>query len=306
MGFPLAQRLVRAQVPVLLWNRTQSKVEPLVAEGAHWAATPKDLARSVAKGVTFLMLTDGLAVKKVLFGVHSFSRWAPSGSLVVNMSTIDPEESRVFAARLAERGIHYVDAPVAGSVEQVERGEAFFFVGGDEPDVVRSRPLLERMGSRAEHMGPVGSGNAAKLVNNLLTLGITALSTEALALADELHLDLGKMVEVLGAGGGQSRMLERKAPAFLARKYPPQFSTVLARKDLKLVEKVSAREGRPLKMTREARKLFDESIAQGHGEEDYASVLEATLARGRRAPVSSAPGAPAAPAEVPGSPTGSS
>jgi len=298
MGLPLAQRLVRAHVPVLLWNRTQRKVDPLVAEGARWATTPKDLARSVAKGVTFLMLSDGVAVKRVLFGLRGVTRGAPAGALVVNMSTIDPDESRTFAVRLGERGIHYIDAPVAGSVEQVVQGEAVFFVGGEEVDVARVRPLFERLGRRAEHMGPVGAGNCAKLVNNLLTIGITVLSTEALALADAFHLDPGRMVEILQAGGGQSAMLGRKAPAFIARKYPPQFTTALARKDLKLVERASAREGCVLKMTREARKLIDEAISQGHSEDDFSSVREATLLRGR--PTVTKPAAPPAalPAEA--------
>jgi 3-hydroxyisobutyrate dehydrogenase-like beta-hydroxyacid dehydrogenase len=300
MGFPLVQRLIRAQVPVLLWNRTQAKVEPLVAEGAHWARTPKDLARSVGKGVTFLMLTDGAAVKRVLFGRSGLGSGAPPGALVVNMSTIDPDESRTFAARLGERGVHYVDAPVAGSVEQVTRGEAFFLVGGEDPDFTRARPLLERMGARVEHMGPVGAGNSAKLVNNLLTVGITALSTEALALADGFHLDRARILEVLLAGGGRSVMLERKGPAFVARQYPAQFSTALARKDLKLVEKAAAREGRPLKMTREARKLLDEAIAQGHSEDDFSSVFEATLHRGRSQAPKPAEAEPSvAPAEAP-------
>lgn len=287
MGLPLAQRLVRARVPVLLWNRTRSKVDPLVAEGAHWAATPRDLARSVAKGVTFLMLTDGAAVKRVLFGVHGFARGASPGALVVNMSTIDPEESRAVAARLVERGIHYLDAPVAGSVEQAARGEAFFFVGGDAADLARARPLLDRMGHKVEHMGAVGTGNAAKLVNNLLTIGITSLSSEALTLADGFHLDPSRIVEVLQSGGGRSAMLERKAPAFLARKYPAQFTTAMARKDLKLVERAAARMRRPLRMTHEARKLLDEAIGQGHGEEDFSSVLEAAMARGPRVPSAS-------------------
>ena len=299
MGLPFSQRLVHAKLPIVVWDRTQSKVELAVADGAKWAQSPNDLARSVGKGITFVMVTDYPAVKQVLLGLKGFARGAPAGALVVNLSTIDPEESRDLSKRLGERGIHYLDSPVAGSVEQVVRGEVVFFVGGEGADVARARPLLERMGRGVEHMGPVGTGSAMKLVNNLLTIGITVLSTEALALADGFHLERSRVIEVLLAGGGNSTMLERKAPNFLSRSYPAQFTTALARKDLKLVEKASARDGRSLKMTREARKLVEDAIAQGHAEDDFSSVLEATLARGRSTVAQSAASAAAVPPAEP-------
>lgn len=281
MGLPLAQNLVRSHVPVVVYNRTRSKVEALVTAGARWAATPKDVARSASKGVIFLMLTDGAAVKKVLFGRGGLAQGAATGTIVVDLSTIDPDESRAFAARLLERGIRYMDAPVGGSIDLAAQGGVTFFVGGEVTDVARVRPLLERMGRRVEHMGPVGAGASTKLVNNLLTIGITALTTEALALADAFHLDRDRILEVLQAGGGRSSMLERKRAAFAVRQYAPQFTTALARKDLKLVEKASTREGRVLKMSHEARKLLDEAIALGHSEDDFSSVFEATLVRGQ-------------------------
>lgn len=299
MGLPMAQRLSQSGVPVVAYNRTRAKAEGLVAFGARWVTTPRDLAKSIATGVTFMILTDRKAVQTVLFGRSGFAKAAPSGALIVDMSTIDPEDSRAFAARLSERGIHYVDAPVGGSVDQAGHGELTFFVGGEGIDVARARPLLERMGQRVEPMGPVGAGTATKLVNNLLTIGITALSTEALALADGFHLDRGQILKVLQASGGRSGMLERKAAAFETRQYPAQFTTTLAKKDLKLVEKAATREGRSLRMTREARKLIDEAVAQGHGDEDFSSVFEATLARSRSGTKPNAPTGSAAPAASP-------
>jgi 3-hydroxyisobutyrate dehydrogenase-like beta-hydroxyacid dehydrogenase len=298
----MATRLARSGLPIVVYNRTQAKAEALVPAGARWVATPRDLARSIGKGITFLMLTDGKAVQRLLFGRSGYTKAAPSGALIVNMSTIDPEESRTFSTRLTELGIHYLDAPVAGSVDQVLNGEIVFFVGGDEMDVARARPLLERMGRKVEYMGPVGAGNSMKLVNNLLTIGITSLSAEALALADGLQLDRARVIQVLLEGGGRSAMLERKAPEFLSRTYPAQFTTALARKDLKLVEKAAARAGRSLKMIREARKLLEASIAQGHSEDDFGSVFEVTLGPGRPAPSGPPPAITAEEPEKPASP----
>ena len=306
MGLPLALTLRRSGVPVVGYNRTQAKVEPLVAAGGTWAISPKEVARGVSGGVVFLMLTDGKAVKKILFSRGGIVRGAKSGTLVVDLSTIDPEESRTFAAQLGEKGIHYLDAPVGGSTEMAAKGEVTFFVGGDEHDVARVRPILERMGRAVEHLGPVGAGTSMKLVNNLLTIGNTVLATEALALADGLHLERRRVLELLLAGGARSAMLERKGQSFLAGQYPAQFTTALARKDLRLAVKAGAREGRPLAMSREARKLLDEAIAQGHSEDDFSSVLGATLARGRPSPTKTttqatvlAPSVPTAPGSDP-------
>jgi 3-hydroxyisobutyrate dehydrogenase-like beta-hydroxyacid dehydrogenase len=300
MGTAMALRLSTSGLPVVAYDRTQAKAEALVGSGARWVAKPRDLAKSIGKGVTFVMVTDGKAVQSVLFGRSGYAKAAPSGALVVNTSTIDPDDSRSLAARLGERGIHYVDAPVSGSVDQVLRGELVFFVGGEEPDVARARPLLERLGRKVEHMGSVGAGNSTKLVNNALMVGIAALSAEALALADGFRLDRARVVQVLQEGGAQSVVLERKAENFVARKYPAQFMTTLAHKDLKLAEKDAAREGRSLKMTREARKLLDEAIAQGHAKDDYSSVFEAALARARSAgPHPITPVTPPGPAEPP-------
>ena len=296
MGIPMVRRLLESGMPVVVYDRTQSKAEALAANGARWVAKPRDLAKSVGKGVAFFMLTDGKAIRSVLFGRSGYARAAPPGALVVNMGTVDPDESRAFAARLAESGLHYVDAPVGGSTDLASRAELTFFVGGEASDIARVRPMLERMGRAVEVVGPVGSGAAMKLVNNLLTIGNTALATEALALAQGLGLDLPRAVQLLLASGARSTMLERKAPGFLERRYPVQFSTALARKDLRLIERASARAGRPLRMSREARRLLDEAIAQGRSEEDFSSVLEATLARGR--PAGSAP-APPAPTPTP-------
>jgi 3-hydroxyisobutyrate dehydrogenase-like beta-hydroxyacid dehydrogenase len=299
MGLPMAERLIQSGVPVVAYDRTQSKAEALAARGARWNASPRDLAKSIGKGVTFLMLTDGKAVRTVLFGRGGYARGAPAGALVVNMSTIDPDESRALAARLLERGIHYVDAPVAGSIDFAAKGEVTFFAGGELPDIARARPLLERMGRTVEYMGPVGTGNATKLVNNLLTIGITALSAEALALAEGFQLERERIIKVLLDGGGRSAMLERKTPAFLSRQYPAQFTTELARKDLKLVEKAAAREGRALRMTREARKLLEAAMAQGHAVDDFSSVFEVIMASKPTATAGPSPAEVSPPKEEP-------
>lgn len=304
MGVRMAQNLLRAGVPLTVHNRTRAKAEPLLASGAAWAERPAEVARAVPGGVVFVMVSDGRAVERVLFGRGGVAGAATPETLIVNHSTVDPEETRSFAARLAERGIRYLEAPVSGTIGPAERGELRFFVGGDAETLERARPYLERMGRGVAPLGPVGSASAMKLVNNLMVTGTVALLGEALAAGEALGLDRRTMVDQLRRAGGASVMLEGKHENLTERQYPPAFLLGLARKDLVLIEKAARRGGRATPLAREARRLYDEALAQGHDREDLSSVAEAARLRGLR-PRSPAPGesGPAStPPEGPGTP----
>ena len=299
MGVRMAQNLLRGGVPLVVYNRTRAKAEPLVASGAEWAERPSAVARAVPGGVIFLMLTDGRAVERTLFGRGGLAGAATAGTLIVDHSTIDPEESRALSTRLAERGIGFVDAPVGGSIGPAERAEVKFFVGGSDDAVARALPYLERMGRGVERLGPVGAGAAMKLVNNLMTIGTVALLAETLAAGEALGLERRRMVELLRRGGGASVMLENKHRNLAERVYRPEFLLGLARKDLSLLERAARRGGRSTPLAREARRLLEEALRQGHDREDFSSVAETARLRGLKA----RPNAPAVPVAAPASPS---
>jgi 3-hydroxyisobutyrate dehydrogenase-like beta-hydroxyacid dehydrogenase len=280
MGVPIAERLRAAGYPLVVHNRTREKAEPLVAAGAQWAFTPRDVGRAASGQVVFTSLTDGRAVEKVLFGRQGLVRGLRPNALVVDLSTIAPSESRGFSERLAVGGIRYVDAPVGGSVEAARNGRLLVFAGGTAEDVTRARPYLERFSRRIEHLGPVGSGAAMKLVNNLLTVSYLALAGEALSFSDRLGLDRSRVVELLLEGGGRSAMLEQKRRALEERRYPVQFKLRLAEKDLTLIARAAHEVGAEVRIAREVRRLLREGVRAGHGEEDFSAVFEAALARG--------------------------
>lgn len=279
MGSRMAMRLVREGIPVLAWDRTPDRGSPLAAAGARLLATPRAVGAGVGVGIVFLMLSDAAAVRSVLFGRSGLARGLKAGALAIDLSTVRPDDSRETAARLAERGIHFLDAPVGGSTDAAEAGRLLFFVGGDSAHLARARPLLERMGAGVHHLGPVGQGSAMKLVNNLITVGNVALLAEAIAFGERLGLDRARLLELLSAGGGRSAMLERKREAFLARRYGPQFRLALARKDVGLIERSGRTAGAGLELARSIRRLIDEAMRAGHAEEDFSVVLEAALAR---------------------------
>lgn len=279
MGAPIAERLRTTDHSLVVYNRTREKAEPLLAAGARWAFTPRDVGRAATAKIVFTSVSDAKALDRILFGRHGLASGLDPGAVVVDLSTISPSQSRSFSEQLSVRGVHFVDAPLGGSVEAARNGRLLVFVGGSEEDVARVRPLLERIGRRVEHLGPVGSGTSMKLVNNLLTVSYVALAAEALSMAEGLGLDRRRTIDLLLDGGGYSRLLEQKRLAFEERRYPTQFRLRLAEKDLKLIAHAAHVVGRDVRIAHEAGHLLADGVRAGLGDEDFAAVLETALAR---------------------------
>ncbi len=274
MGAAIARRLLAAGIPLVVYNRTAERARPLVEAGAARADRPVEVGRRASSGVVFVMVSDFAAVRSVLFGRGGLARGMPAGGLVVDLSTVTPDQSRTEAERLSRRGVHFLDAPVGGSTDLAAEGRLTVFAGGAAADLDRARPYFDRFAARIEPMGDVGSGTSMKLVNNLLTIGHVALAAEALSLAEGLGLGRARVTELLLAGGGRSAMLERKSRMFLERKYPVQFKLRLADKDVRLVEAAGRAAGRSTRLSREVRRLYDAAIAAGRGDEDFAAVFD--------------------------------
>ena len=280
MGGPMAGRLLSAGHSLVVYNRDRSKADPFVAAGASRAESPRELGRRASSGLVFVMVTDVRAVRALLFGRDGLARGAGPGTLVVNLSTIAPEESRGVGERLGRRGIRYLEAPVAGSLDAAKRGELVIFAGGEPVDLATARPYLERFARVIEHLGPVGAGAAMKLANNLVMVATLTADAEAIAFGEALGLDAPRVIDLLLAAGGSSRALESKREAFVRRDYAVRFKLSLADKDLRLVGETARRLGLRAPIAREAKRLADEAMAGGWAENDLSAMIEA--ARGRK------------------------
>ncbi|MCI4363338.1 MAG: NAD(P)-dependent oxidoreductase [Thermoplasmata archaeon] len=281
MGQPIAARLLASGVPLAVTSRTRARSEPLVASGAHWCESPAEVASKVGAGVVFVMVPESKDTRKVLTGRRGLLKRAQPGLLVVDLSTVSPEECRATAALLNERQVAYADCPVGGSVDAAEAGRLLVFAGGSDADLDRAQPLLLRFAQGVERMGPVGMGEATKLANNLLTLGHVALIGEALAFGEALGLDRRRLLTALAGGGGRSAMLEAKREMIERGEYAPKFRLSLALKDAKLIEKAARVANRPLLLAPPIRKAYDRASKEGRGAEDFAAVVESV----RRRPV---------------------
>ena len=265
LGQPMAINLLRAGVPLTVHNRTRAKEEPLAAEGAQRAATP---AAAVAEAeVVMLCLSDDAAVVEVLTA-------APPrpGSLVIDTSTISPATSRRLAQQLEAQGVAYLDAPVTGGTEGAKAGTLSVLVGGAAADLERARPLLEVIGRSTSHFGPVGCGQEAKAVNQVLVAGSYAAVAEALALAQRLGLPQAELVEALKHGAAGSWALEHRSHQMIENTYPLGFRLALHHKDLTIAMEAAAAQQLELPITAQVAAMETALLTAGHGDEDVSAL----------------------------------
>lgn len=267
LGAPMAARLLAAGVPLTVHTRSRAPEEPLRAAGARTAADPAAAVRGAA--VVCLCLSDDHAVRGVL--AAAAPALAP-GSLVIDFSTIAPASSAALAAELAGQGVAYLDAPVTGGTEGARAGTLSVLVGGAPEHVERARPLLELVGNRLNHFGPVGSGQQVKALNQVLVAGSYAAVAEAMALGRRLGLPLEQVREALRHGAAGSWALEHRAGHMLRDHYPLGFRLALHRKDLAIALAAAAETGLALPLSEQVAAIEDALIARGHGDDDVSAL----------------------------------
>jgi len=232
MGKPMAQNVLRAGFPLVVWNRTRVKAEDLVRAGAKLAASPRETAAQC--DVLITIVSDPPALEEVLWGAHGALDGLRAGSLLIDSSTVSPEMARRLAGGCANRHVDFLDAPVTGGTWGAEKGELVFMIGGKAEVLERAKPVLETMGKRFFLLGPNGAGQAVKLgMNLLLALEVNAFA-EALALVTATGVPAERLVEVMQSSMGRSPLLDVKAPLMLKREFPASFPLRLMHKDVRL------------------------------------------------------------------------
>ncbi|MEB3265240.1 MAG: NAD(P)-dependent oxidoreductase [Cyanobacteriota bacterium] len=286
LGTPMARRLLAAGWPLRVHNRSSAAAESLQAAGAVVAADP---AAAVAGAeLVCLCLSDDAAVRAVLLEQPGAAIGAlAAGALVIDFSTIAPATSEALAQHLAAQEVGYLDAPVTGGTEGARNGSLSVLIGGAAEDVERAWPLLELVGSRISHFGPVGSGQRVKALNQVLVAGSYAAVAEAMALGRRLGLPLEQVREALRHGAAGSWALEHRAGQMIEDHYPLGFRLALHRKDLAIALEAAAAAGLELPVCERVAAMEEALIADGHGDEDV-SVL-ARWFKDRPAPPAAAP-----------------
>jgi len=293
MGSRIAARLLDAGHEVTVWNRSPGKVAPLASRGAVAAATPAEAAARA--GVLITMLSDPQALRSVTEGQDGIAAGARPPLTVLDMSTVGPAAVAWLASALPP-GTGLLDTPVLGSLAEAESGSLVIFVGGPARLVEQVMPLLSALGS-AIHVGPSGSGAAAKLVANAALLGTLGMLGETIALAQALGLPPDAAYQVLAATPLAGQAARRRA-AIEAGEYPPRFPLTLARKDARLISESAAAAGIGLRLMAAVETWLADAEQAGFGDRDYTAMLQAIL---RGCQPRSAPAAHHAPSRTPAS-----
>jgi 3-hydroxyisobutyrate dehydrogenase len=270
MGAAMAGHLARSGRPITVWNRTAGRALQLLDLGATEAATPGAVA--AASDVIVMCVSDTPDVEAILFGSGGVSDGARAGSLVIDCSTIAPGATRDMAARLAALGVDFVDAPVSGGSEGAQKATLSIFVGADPAVFERARPILEVIGKTITHVGPIGSGQAVKAVNQVILAGTYLGVAEGIVLALKAGLDVEQVVAALGGGAAQSWVLANRSGRMLANDYPLGFKVELHLKDLGIALGLAAESGVELPVTLLCAEIERALVEAGHGDDDMSAV----------------------------------
>jgi 3-hydroxyisobutyrate dehydrogenase len=273
MGASMAANLLRAGAYLTVWNRTGARASAAIELGARAAVSPGDVA--ARSDITVICVSDTPDVEAVLFGSDGIAGAARSGGLVIDCSTISPDATRDFARRLAARGVGLVDAPVSGGSEGARLGTLTMFVGGTESDVARAMPVLEAMGKTITHLGPVGSGQAAKAVNQVIISGYYLGVAEGIVLGIKAGLAPDRLVEALSGGAAQSWVLNNRSGRMIDDEYPLGFRLALHRKDLGIALEMARGLDLDLPVAELTAAIEDRLMSAGHGDEDMSVLARA-------------------------------
>lgn len=271
MGAPMARSLVRAELPVVAWNRTPEKAEDLAADGVRVASKPEEAVAEAAVLIT--MLADGPVVESVL-GAGDALAAAPADLVWIQMSTVGAAGSDRLADLAADHGVEFVDAPVLGSSGPAARGELVVLASGPDDARDRCAPAFDAVGKRTVWLGPAGAGSRLKVVVNAWLMAMTATLAETLALGEKLGVDPEWFFDVTERGAIAGLYTELNGAAMVAREFPVNFPLELATKDTALALE-AAGEGAGLRVLEATREQFERAEQLGLGKSDWAAVIHA-------------------------------
>jgi 3-hydroxyisobutyrate dehydrogenase-like beta-hydroxyacid dehydrogenase len=269
IGAAIASNLVQDGNRVTVHDTVSDRVRPLVGLGARAADSPARVAER--SEITFLSLPTPAVVEQV---TGAWLEGAQAGSVLVDLSTNAPATVRALGTRLASAGCHLLEAPLTGGAPGAQSRMLVFMVGGEDAVYARVQPLLERLGRATFHLGPLGLGNTAKLVNSLLAFTSTCISLEVLAVAVKAGIDLRTMIDVIRAGGAGNFFTDRMVEGINQRGRPTQFSLSLAAKDAGLLLEVAREAGVPVPVAAQVSQALVGAIGAGLGERDFTDLVE--------------------------------
>ena len=272
MGKPMCMNLLKAGIDLTVYDINPTAVEVLKEAGAKTASSPKEIAEN--NNVIITMVPNAIIVNSLLSDENGILSGLQENSIVVDMSSVSPVDSKKFAKMVKEKNCKFLDSPVSGGEPGAINATLAFMIGGDENTVEKIRPILSAMGTSITVVGPNGSGSVAKLANQIMVnLNIAAVS-EALVLATKAGADPQKVYEAVRGGLAGSTVLDAKAPMMISRNFKPGGTLAINLKDITNVMATADALDVPLILTSQLKEIMHSLKATGHIMDDHSSIVQ--------------------------------
>jgi 2-hydroxy-3-oxopropionate reductase len=271
MGKPMALNIVKAGYPLIVYNRTKSKVTDLVNAGAVEGLSPEDVAKH--SDIVFTNLSDTPDVLELVLGNEGVLKGAHPGLIYIDNSTIRPEAAKIIANKLGEKGVLCLDAPVSGGEVGAKNGTLTIMVGGPSEALDVAMPVLQIMGRKITHVGDSGAGQVTKAANQIMVGAQMVAMGELLIFAQKAGVDTRKVVEAIQSGSAQCWALDQKPQRLFAGNREPGFKSSLQAKDLRIVMDTVKELGMQLPMSEIVTKMFNEMVDKGLQDQDNSAVI---------------------------------
>lgn len=272
MGKPMALHLIQKGFETYLFDINTSAVNELNALGGHACDSLKEIANN--SEIIITMLPKSQHVTQVLFGEEGLAEHSTQGTIVIDMSSVSTEDSKICANKLKAFGIAFLDAPVSGGEPMALEGKLSIMVGGEEAHFKKTLPLFQAMGENIVHFGENGNGSAAKLANQIIVSANLAALSEACVYASKSGIDLNKLFEALKGGLAGSAVMDAKMPSIISGNYEPGGKIETNFKDLGNIQQSANAIGVPLPVTNLVKEIFSSEMVNGNGTKDHSFIID--------------------------------
>lgn len=269
MGTGMVRNIAKSGHTITVWNRTSNMAQKLAKE-LNIQAVPSIQQLVINADVILICVS---ADNDVLEVIDAILESIKPGSIVIDTSTVSSETAKIAAKRLADKQVHFLDAPVSGGVEGAKKGTLAMMVGGDKNSLEKAKPVLDTMCTRIIYMGDTGTGQGTKAVNQIMAAGINQAVTEALAFADAEGLPLEKVIDVVSGGAAGNWFLNHRGLTMTQHDYQPGFKLALHHKDLKICQSMAEKNSADLPLVRQTIDDYQKLMNDGFGDEDISALF---------------------------------
>lgn len=272
MGAGMARRLKSSGFDVTGYDQSTQVRQALAKDGFAMAETARAVVQG--RGIVLTSLPDPKAVREAWLGAEGLVASAAAGTLLIELSTIDPATMREVGAAAAAKGLLVIDCPVSGGPNEAANGTMTLIVGGDDDALKRAEPVLALLGATWKHTGPVGTAKVVKLVNNMMSMGNVLIAAEAFAMGTAAGVDPDKLFDVLSVSGGRSFHFQKRFPNAIKGDFRPGFKMELGEKDLALAIDFARSMRMPTPAASTVRDLMAVALAEGYRGQDIVALLD--------------------------------